>query len=106
MLIQENIVMNRILERHLQSKGYHCIALHSLDALKAINFHPKYHLVVTDLLFHGIHYLDFIRELNSLVRYQQFIVVTLLGQEKVKRQVMKLNKIDKYLDYPVDLELL
>ncbi len=106
LVLQENIVMNRILERHLQSKGFQCIALNSLDAVKAINFHPKYDLVVTDILFHGIHSLDFIREITSLVQYQRFIVVTALGQEKVKRQIMKFNKIDQYLDYPVDLELI
>ncbi len=103
-MIQENRVMNRILERHFLSKGYQCLALHSLDAVKGIIAHPKYDLVVTDLLFQGIRSVDYIVELTSLIQYQRFVVVTSLGQERMKRQIMKLTKLDGYYDFPVDLD--
>ncbi len=106
LVVQENIVVNKILKSSFRHRGDLCTAMYSLDAVMAKTFHPVYDIVITDLLFKGIRSVDFIKELTSVVSYHQLVIVTSLGQSKVKREIMESVKIDGYYDFPVDLDLL
>lgn len=92
------------MQRMFQKKGYECIGFASLAEFHDKSPHSHFQIVVTDLLFRGVSSEEYVLKLKEAVKYEKLFVVTMLGQEKIKRSVLRLTKIDGYFDYPVDLE--
>ncbi|MEC3967095.1 response regulator [Flagellimonas halotolerans] len=104
LVLQGDLVMRKILERMFHTKGYDCHCLASLAEFKDKDVQSHFHVVVTDLLFRGISPQEYVLKLNGSIKYDKLFVVTMLGQEKIKRSISRLTTIDGYFDYPVDLK--
>lgn len=104
LVIQEDLVMRKIMERMFLQKGYNCFCLASLMDFKPMEMDPQFAIVVTDLIFHGIRPEEYVLNLKDAIKYDKLFIVTMLGQDKVKRSILRLTEINGYFDYPVDLK--
>lgn len=106
LIIQEDVIIREILWAMLKARKYSCVSLNRLEEVEAHHLDPYYDVLISDLLFSGITAKNYVLELKEVFRYEKLIIITALGQERVKRNISKLTEVKAYLDYPVKLELL
>lgn len=107
--LNEKLIRNMDIARNVE------VALNGEDALLYITKHGSpydYHypdLILLDYsmpLMQGNEFLEFYNKINSTNRHKGYIVVlTALGDDKIKRQLEKLG-IDDYLEKPLTKEKL
>lgn len=106
LIVQEDIIMREILWSMLRAKKYSCLCLSALNQVEEHHLDLEYDIMITDLLFKGITETSYVLEIQEVFRYKNLFIVTSLGQEKVKRNILGLTDVKAYLEYPVRLELL
>lgn len=104
LLIQEDIIILKILEKLLQSKAFSCRALSSLSQLNIEDQTVDFDIIITDILFDGIGPMDFITQVQEIILHKSLLVVTSMGQKKVKKEILSLNGISGFFSVPLDLD--
>lgn len=104
LIIQEDLILRQIIERMFLANDYSCISLSSLEQIKPEDTEHHYRFVVSDLLFQGVSPMEYVNQLREALNYEKIFIVTILGQEKMKRSISRLTQVNAYYEFPVDLE--
>lgn len=107
LIIQEDIIMRRILERLVEMSGFSVKACRSIDDLSEKEQEVLFDLVISDILFNdGISSFDFAFRLENEISSKQLFIVTKMGQEVIRQNFLSMDRVDRFFGVPFDLDLL
>lgn len=104
MVIQEDIIILKILERLVKLNNFECNAIRSLTDLNIEDQQINYDLIITDILFEGIAPLEFVAQVQEIIMHQRLLIVTNMGQDKIKQEIFALSGVDGFFAVPLDLD--
>ncbi|WP_405199187.1 response regulator [Christiangramia sp. LLG6405-1] len=104
LVIQEDIIILKILERLVTVNHFDCKAIRSLDALTIEDQESDFEFIITDILFEGIAPLEFIAQVQEIIPHKNLLVVTNMGQDKIKKEIFALKDITGFYAVPIDLD--
>lgn len=104
LVIQEDIVILKILERLVSINKYECKAIRSLDSLSIEDQQTNFDFIITDILFEGIAPLQFVDQVQEVIPHKNLLVVTNMGQDKIKQEIFALRGITGFYAVPIDLD--
>lgn len=104
LVIQEDIIILKILERMVSSKDFNCKSITSLDQLDIEDQQINFDLILTDILFEGISPLEFVSQVQEVILHKNLLIVTNMGQDKVKKEILALEGISGFFSVPLDLD--
>lgn len=104
LLIQEDIIILKILERLVSINNYECKAIRSLDYLSIEDQETNFDFIITDILFEGIAPLEFVAQVQEVLRHRNLLIVTNMGQDKIKQEIFALGGITGFYAVPIDLD--
>ena len=104
LVIQEDIIILRILERLVKLNNFECKAIRSLDALNIEDQQSNYDFIITDILFEGIAPLEFVAQVQEILLHKNLLIVTNMGQDKIKQEIFALRDINGFYAVPIDLD--
>lgn len=104
LLIQEDIIMLKILERLILSKAYSCKAIRSLEQLDIEDQSSFFDFIISDILFDGIAPLEFIDQVQEIISHDKLVVVTNMGQENVKAAIIAMSGVSGFFSVPFNLD--
>ncbi|HSP12963.1 MAG TPA: hypothetical protein VLO29_10600 [Salegentibacter sp.] len=96
--------MRHIIERMFLANSYSCISLSSLEKIKPEDAGLHFQFIISDLLFRGVSPMEYVIQLQEALKYEKIFIVTILGQEKMKRSISRLTQVNAYYEFPVDLD--
>ncbi|MFD1095541.1 response regulator [Salegentibacter chungangensis] len=104
LLIQEDIIMLKILERLILSRGYSCRAITSLDELDIEDQTASFDFIICDILFEGIAPLEFVAQVQEIILHKNLVIVTNMGQKNIQDEIMAMEGVSGFFPIPFDLE--
>lgn len=104
LIIQEDLVILKILQRLMQLHGYECKAKRSLKELNIEDQTSNFDVIISDILFDGIAPLDFVFQIKEIILHKSLIIVTHMGQPKVEQEVLASNNVNGFFAVPFDLD--
>ena len=104
LLIQEDIIILKILESLVLSKGFSCKAITSLTGLDIEDQNINFDFIISDILFEGIAPLDYVGQVQEIISHKNLLIVTSMGQENVRKEITTLNGIKGFFSVPFDLD--
>lgn len=104
LIIQEDIIILKILERLLQMNFYDCKAIRTISDLDIIDQTHDFDLIISEILFDGIAPLDFVYQLKEIILHKSLIIVTNMGQARIKTEILDTRKVDGFFAVPFDLD--
>ncbi|AVR45963.1 response regulator [Christiangramia fulva] len=104
LVIQEDIIILKILERLVQLNNFDCKAIQSLDQLTIDDQQTNFQLIITDILFEGIAPLEFVAQVKEIILHKDMIIVTNMGQNKIKREIFAVRGVAGFYAVPLDLD--
>ncbi len=104
LVIQEDIVLLKVIERLLLSKDYECRAVRTLSDLNIEDQNSDFDIIISEILFDGIAPLDFVFQIQEIILHKNLIILTNMGQEKVKKEVMASKNVKGFFAVPFDLD--
>lgn len=106
LVIQEDIIVQKILERLVISNNYDCRAISTLNDLEIEDQQENFDIIISDILFEGISPLDFVFQLQEIILHKSLIIVTNMGQLNVRMEIMATDRVDGFFAVPLDLNLI
>jgi len=104
LVIQEDIVILKILERLVSLNEYECKAIRSLDSLTIYDQQTNFEFIITDILFEGIAPLQFVAQVQEIIPHKNLLIVTNMGQDKIKQEIFALRGVTGFYAVPIDLD--
>jgi len=104
LVIQEDIIILKILERLVELNNYECKAIRSLDALNIEDQQTNFDFIITDILFEGIAPLEFVAQVQEVLLHKNLLIVTNMGQDKIKKEIFALRGVTGFYAVPIDLD--
>ena len=104
LVIQEDIIILKILERLVQLNNFECKAIRSLDALNIEDQQTNFDFIITDILFEGIAPLEFVAQVQEVLLHKNLLIVTNMGQDKIKQEIFALRGVTGFYAVPIDLD--
>ncbi len=104
LVIQEDIIIRKILERMVKVNDFDCRTIQSLDDLNIEDQTVNFDLIITDILFEGIAPLEFVAQVKEIILHKNFMVVTNMGQDKIKKEIFDLKGVSGFFAVPLDLD--
>ncbi|MDT0687437.1 response regulator [Autumnicola psychrophila] len=104
LVIQEDIIILKILERLAISNSYSCKAISSLSHLDIEDQNTNFDVIISDILFDGIAPLEFVSQVQEVILHRNLLIVSNMGQEKIKQETMALKGIAGFFEIPFDLD--
>ncbi len=104
LVIQEDIIILKILERLVKLNNYECKAIKSLDALTIEDQQTNYEFIITDILFEGIAPLQFVAQIQEVLHHNNLLIVTNMGQDKIKQEIFAMRGVTGFYAVPIDLD--
>ncbi len=104
LVIQEDIIIKKILERLVGVNNYTARAIKSLDELNIEDQQTNFDLIITDILFEGIAPLEFVAQVQEIIPHKELLIVTNMGQDKIKKEIYALQGISGFFSVPIDLD--
>ena len=104
LVIQEDIIILKILERLVQANNFDCKAIRSLNDLTIEDQQTNFEFIITDILFEGIAPLEFVAQVQEIIPHKNLLVVTNMGQDKIKMEIFALSGITGFYAVPIDLD--
>ncbi|PTX43617.1 response regulator receiver domain-containing protein [Christiangramia gaetbulicola] len=104
LVIQEDIIILKILERLTRLNGFDCKAIRSLSALNIEDQQTNFDFIITDILFEGIAPLQFVAQVQEVLLHKNLLIVTNMGQDKIKQEIFNLRGITGFYAVPIDLD--
>lgn len=104
LIIQEDMIILKILERLMNVYSYDCKAIRTLTDLDIEDQLNNFDIIISDILFDGIAPLDFIYQLQEIITHKNLIILTNMGQEKIADQLLLVNKVNGFFRVPFDLD--
>jgi two-component system, OmpR family, lantibiotic biosynthesis response regulator NisR/SpaR len=106
LVIQEDIIILKILENLLRLKNFDCKAIRTLSDLEIEDQTVNYNIIISDILFDGIAPLDFVFQIQEIILHESLIIVSNMGQKKVQQEVLASDNVSGFLSVPIDMDLL
>ena len=104
LVIQEDIIILKILERLVKLNNFECKAIRSLDALNIEDQQTNFDFIITDILFEGIAPLEFVAQVQEVLLHKNLLIVTNMGQDKIKQEIFALRGVTGFYAVPIDLD--
>ncbi|WZL90421.1 response regulator [Salinimicrobium sp. 3283s] len=103
LIIQEDLVILKILQRLMMLHSYECKAIRSIAELDIDDQKRNYDFIISDILFEGIAPLDFVFQIKEIFHHKALIIVTNMGQKKVREEVMASKNVNGFFSVPFDM---
>lgn len=100
LIIQQDLILLKVLERMILSRQYHCKAIRALDELNIEDQDRDFDLIISDILFDGIAPLDYVFQLKEIIRHKSLLIITSMGQKKVRQDILKMGHVSGFLSVP------
>ena len=104
LVIQEDIIILKILERLVRLNNFECKAIRSLDDLNIEDQQTNFDFIITDILFEGIAPLEFVAQVQEVLLHKNLLIVTNMGQDKIKQEIFALRGVTGFYAVPIDLD--
>lgn len=104
LIIQEDIIILKILERLMQLNSYDCRAIRTISDLNMEDQTQNFDIIISEILFEGIAPLDFLYQLQEIILYKSLIILTNMGQERIKNEILDSSKVEGFFAVPFDLD--
>ena len=104
LVIQEDIIILKILERLVRLNNFECKAIRSLDDLNIEDQQTNFDFIITDILFEGIAPLEFVAQIQEVLLHKNLLIVTNMGQDKIKQEIFALRGVTGFYAVPIDLD--
>ncbi|MFO8147427.1 MAG: response regulator [Bacteroidota bacterium] len=104
LVIQEDIVILKILERLMNLHKYDCKAIRAINDLQIEDQSVNFDIIISDILFDGIAPLDFVFQIQEIILHKSLIIVTNMGQQKIRLDILSSEKVDGFFAIPFDME--
>lgn len=104
LVIQEDIVILKILERLMNLHKYDCKAIRTINDLQIEDQSVNFDIIISDILFDGIAPLDFVFQIQEIISHKSLIIVTNMGQQKIRRDILSSEKVVGFFAIPFDME--
>lgn len=104
LIIQQDVIILKILERLLMLHGYECKAIRTLSELSIEDQARNYDYIISDILFDGIAPLDFVFQIREIILHKALLIVTSMGQQKVQQEIMDSNNVKGFFAVPMDMD--
>ncbi|MCM4157555.1 response regulator [Gramella sp. AN32] len=104
LVIQEDIIILKILEKLVAKNQFECRAIASLERLDIEDQQQDYDFIITDILFEGIAPLEFVAQVQEVIIHKNLLIVTNMGQDKTKQEIFALKGVSGFFAVPLDLD--
>lgn len=104
LIIQEDVVILKILQRIVQLHSYQCKAIRSLQDLDIEDQMSGFDIILSDILFEGIAPLDFVFQIQEIITHKSLVIVTQMGQQKVREEILASNIVDGFFSVPFNMD--
>lgn len=104
LIIQEDIIILRIMERLMQLNFYDCKAIRTISDLDIEDQAEDFDIIISEILFDGIAPLDFVYQIQEIILHKSLIIVTNMGQERIKKEILETRKVEGFFAVPFDLD--
>lgn len=104
LVIQEDLIILKILDRLVRLNNFDCKAIRSLDSLTIEDQQTNFDFIITDILFEGIAPLEFVAQVQEVIPHRNLLIVTNMGQDKIKKEIFALSGITGFYAVPIDLD--
>ncbi len=104
LVIQEDIIILKIIERLMKTHHYNCKAIRTLNELNIEDQIENFDVIISDILFDGIAPLDYVFQIQEIILHKSLIIVTNMGQKKIQTEVMESQKVDGFFAVPFDMD--
>ena len=104
LIIQQDIIILKILERLMMVRDYECRSIRSLNDLDMEDQTRNFDFIISDILFDGIAPLEFVFQVKEIILHKFLIIVTNMGQKKVQQEIMESNNVSGFFAVPFDMD--
>lgn len=104
LIIQEDIIILKIMERLMQLNSYDCKAIKTISDLNIEDQSQDFDIIISEILFDGIAPLDFVFQIQEIILHKSLIIVTNMGQERIKNEILSSKKVEGFFAVPFDLD--
>ena len=104
LIIQQDLILLKVLERMILSHHYECKAIRSLDELDIEDQAENFDLIISDILFDGIAPLDYVLQLKEIIRHKSLLIITSMGQKKVRQQILEMGHVSGFFAVPFNYD--
>ena len=104
LVIQEDIIILKILEKMVTKNQFKCRAIPSLDQLDIEDQQENYDFIISGILFEGIAPLEFVAQVQEVIMHKNLLIVTNMGQDKTKQEIFALKGVSGFFAVPLDLD--
>lgn len=103
LVIQEDIVILKILERLMNLHKYECKAIRGINDLQIEDQSVNFDIIISDILFDGIAPLDFVFQIQEIILHKSLIIVTNMGQQQIRHDILTSKKVVGFFAIPLDM---
>jgi len=104
LVIQEDIIILKIIERLVILNHYECRAIRSINDLEIEDQSANFDIIISDILFDGIAPLDFVFQIQEIILHKSLIIVTNMGQNKIEKEMLASQNVTGFFPIPVDMD--
>lgn len=83
---------------------YHCKAIRSLEELGIEDQQENFDIIISDILFDGIAPLDFVFQIKEIILHRSLVIVTSMGQQKVRQEILSSGNVSGFFAVPFDMK--
>lgn len=104
LVIQEDIIILKVIERLVILNQYECRAIRSINDLEIEDQSANFDIIISDILFDGIAPLDFVFQIQEIILHKSLIIVTNMGQNKIEKEMLASQNVTGFFPIPVDMD--
>jgi len=104
LIIQEDIIILKIIERLVILNQYECRAIRSINDLDIEDQSANFDVIISDILFDGIAPLDFVFQIQEIILHKSLIIVTNMGQNKIEKEILASQNVRGFFPIPLDMD--
>lgn len=104
LIIQQDLILLQVLERMILTRQYRCKAIRSLDQLDIEDQNENFDVIISDILFDGIAPLDYVHQLQEIIRHKSLLIITSMGQKKVRQGILDIGNVSGFFAVPLNFD--
>ncbi|NJW51562.1 response regulator [Salinimicrobium oceani] len=104
LIIQQDLILLKVLERMILSHQYQCKAIRALDELNIEDQSENFDIIISDILFDGIAPLDYVFQIKEIIKHQTLLIITSMGQKKVRQEILNMGHVAGFFAVPFNFD--
>ncbi|NJY62279.1 response regulator [Salinimicrobium sp. CDJ15-81-2] len=104
LIIQQDLILLRVLERMSLTHQYRCKAIRALNELDIEDQNENFDLIISDILFDGIAPMDYVHQLQEIIRHKSLVIITSMGQKKVRQEILDIGNVAGFFAVPLNFD--